>query len=49
VPNLRLRTILLWMTDLLEIIGVLKSSDRLKQEIKHTKVIDFCRVLFTFV
>ena len=35
LPNLRLWTILLWMTDLLEIINVLKSNDRLKQEIKY--------------
>nr|DAT40568.1 MAG TPA: hypothetical protein [Caudoviricetes sp.] len=28
-------TILLWMTDLLEMINVLKSNDRLKQEIKY--------------
>ena len=35
VPNLRLWTILLWMTDYLK-DNELKSNDRLKQEVKYT-------------
>ena len=44
-PNLRLWTIQLWMTDLE--MNVLKSCDRLKQEIKYDRTIDFIRILYT--
>jgi len=38
-------TIQLWMTD--SEMNVLKSSDRLKQEIKCMRFIDFHRILYT--
>ena len=44
-PNLRLWTILLWKID--SEMDVLKSSDRSKQEMKYTQIIDFRRISYT--